>query len=431
MKPTVLLSLYSGLMRLASPLLPLYLKKRAKSGKEDKARISERFGRASLPRPDGPLIWVHGASIGETLMAVPIIEQILLWYPHACAVITSGTQTSAEILPKRFPPRAFHQYLPADVPAYANRFLDHWQPDLCLWLESEIWPNIIRAAKKRNTPMLLLNARLSEKSQSGWSKRPKTAKALFGAFDEILTADEGTAAFLTKILDQDTPVFGNLKMGSPPLPIDPDEQRHISAQYDSRRDVWCAASTHKGEEEIMLKTHALVLKKIPNALLILAPRHPERTDEVITLIKSQGLEYAIWGEPVPETTSVYLIDKIGKLGLAYRNSQLVFMGGSMFEHLSGHNPMEPAHMSCAIFTGPHVSSFSQVYESFFNTGGAACFDLPDPEQIALSVVGHLNSPETRYRMTAMSKQLCAEEAQIKSRLYARLAPFLNALDDVE
>jgi len=337
MAQTVLLKLYSLAMRAASPLLPAYLKRRAAAGKEDPARMNERYGHASAPRPDGPLIWIHGASVGETMMAVPITQHLLSAVPNASVLVTSGTVTSAKMLAERLPQgRAFHHYLPADVPPFTERFLGHWQPDLCLWLESEIWPNTLRAAKNRGVPLLLLNARLSEKSRTGWEVRPKTAKAVFGLFDDIMPADDVTAASLSQILGADIPVFGNLKMGSPPLPVDEGALQAIQKSFETDQ-IWCAASTHEGEDEVMLKAHAKVLETCPHAKLILAPRHPERADDVIKLITAQGLSYTKWGKPITEADCVYLIDRIGKLGTAYSLAKLVFMGGSIFSHLNGHN----------------------------------------------------------------------------------------------
>jgi len=364
------------------------------------------------------------------MMAATIVKNLHYEAPTAHTLVTSGTTTSAEMLKKRLKYfRASHQYFPADIPAYAERFLEHWQPDLCLWLESEIWPNTLRAAKNRNIPMLLLNARLSEKSRIGWAKRPKTAKTLFSAFDEILTADEDTARFLTRALGKDTPVFGNLKMGSPPLPFDKQERLNAYQKFGTSK-IWCAASTHKGEEEIMLAAHAKLLETCPNAKLILAPRHPERTDEVVKLIKAQGLDYAKWGQPISNTQSVYLIDTIGKLGTAYAISKLVFMGGSLFPHLSGHNPIEPAQLNCAIFSGPHVSSFRKVYDNFFNAKAARCIEDTSPDKLASQIDYLIGGTPDRDRIANRALQISSADTQITIRLFKRLAPFLKALNRV-
>jgi len=344
MKTTLLLQLYSGFMRLAAPFFTHYLKRRARGGKEDPARLDERYGKASLSRPDGPLIWMHGASVGETTMALPIIERLLAQHPRLNILITSGTKTS-----------------------YIKRFLDHWQPEQCLWLESELWPNIIRANTARNIPMSLLNARLSEKSRKGWQARPRTAKAILDSFKNIFPADQITAKTLSNILGRNIPVFGNLKTSAPSLPVNADIAADLTAQL-AGRPVWCAASTHEGEEPIILTAHQQVLRRSPDACLLLVLRHPERADTIAQLLGDQGIDYARWGQPIKADTSVYLIDIIGQMGTIYSVSNLVLMGGSLLTHLKGHNPIEPAQMGCAILSGPYVSSFKDVYDAMNKAG---------------------------------------------------------------
>jgi len=183
---TGLIRAYSGLTRVMAPVLPIWLKRRALKGKEDLSRQGERFGETDKVRPDGFLIWMHGASIGEVTMMFPLIDRLLAEYQTAHILVTSGTVTSAELLQKRLPARAFHQYVPLDTPNAVANFLNHWRPDLALWTESEIWPNLISQTKARNIPMALVNARMSEKSIQNWFKRRKSAKALFGHFEPVI-----------------------------------------------------------------------------------------------------------------------------------------------------------------------------------------------------------------------------------------------------
>lgn len=435
MKPTLLLHLYSLLMRCAAPFLPLYFERRSQQGKEDFARLSERYGITTQERPDGPLIWIHGASVGETAMAVPIIERLVEENSTLNILITSGTMTSADMLGERLPDRAIHQYAPADLPNFVEKFLNHWTPDLCLWLESEIWPNTLRAAKSRDIPILLLNARLSEKSRIGWVKRPKTAKVLFDAFDDILSADEPTAEFLTQILGQETPVFGNLKMGAPPLPVHPGELEVIKNQIHTGKPadlkIWCAASTHKTEDDILLAAHKKVMEELPNAVLILAPRHPERANEVINLIEDAGFGYALWGQPLEGEACVYLMERIGKMGLAYEMSDVVVLGGSLRPHLLGHNPIEVAQKNCAILCGPYVSSFENLYQTFFKVGAAKNLEHMSPDEIGTLIACLLSNDEKRASMSSKAQNLTSDQMHITNRLFKRLAPFLNALNDVE
>ena len=420
MKATLPLKLYSVLMRAAAPLLPLYLKRRVKADKEDAARLAERYGKASIPRPDGPLIWIHGASVGETAMAIPIIERLLARYSTLNILITSGTRTSADMLKARLPARAFHQYLPADVPSHIKRFLDHWQPEHCLWLESEIWPNIIRATATRNIPISLLNARFSEKSRKGWQARPRTAKALFGAFKDIFPADQASAEMLSNILDRKIALFGNLKMGAPPLPVDDGKLAELKSQL-ATRPVWCAASTHKGEDEIILAAHKIILKARPDTLLILVPRHPERADAISELINYHGLKHSHWGQIIDINESIYLIDIIGKMGETYTLSSVVFMGGSLLSHLKGHNPIEPAQMNCAVLSGPHVNSFKDVYSAMETANAVHIFTAPTAENIAKKVTQLLTDDAARLTLSNAALTHSTQENEMIEKLLNSLA----------
>jgi len=219
MSETGLIRAYSGLTKVIAPILPLWLKRRALKGKEDSARQGERFGAASISRPEGQLFWMHGASVGEVTMLLPLIDKVLAEYPKAHVLVTSGTTTSAELMTKRLPARAFHQYIPLDTPKAVSAFLDHWKPNVALWAESEIWPNLILQTKSRNTPMALINARMSEKSIKGWGKRRKSAQSLFGCFDVILAGDETTAKGLSGLLGKKIKNTGSLKDAAPALPV--------------------------------------------------------------------------------------------------------------------------------------------------------------------------------------------------------------------
>lgn len=426
MEKTLLLRLYSAVMRMASPLLPLYLKHRAKQGKEDPSHLKERFGYSSQLRPNGPLIWIHGASVGETLMAVPLIERLLGDNLNLHILITSGTVTSAHLLTQRLPPRALHQYVPIDTPQAAARFLNHWRPDLGLWLESEIWPHLILKAKARDIPLVLLNARLSEKSRKGWETRPKSAKALFAAFDDILPADRATAQSLSKILSRPYPVFGNLKLTAPPLTADPLELERIKPQI-STRPIWCAASTHAGEDELILNAHKALLKSRSDALLILIPRHPERGADIAHIIDNMALSFTRLNGPVTDAAQVILIDEIGKMGLAYRLADSVVMGGSLHPTLSGHNPYEAALLDCAVLSGPHVSSFEELYADM-SAAGAVKIITPNAQAIAAHITALWDAPETREALRQDSKNFTQEQAGKMDAVLTRLAPFISPLN---
>ncbi|MEP3892091.1 MAG: 3-deoxy-D-manno-octulosonic acid transferase [Hellea sp.] len=362
MSETGLIRAYSGLTKALAPALPLWLKRRALKGKEDPVRQAERFGIASMPRPAGQLFWMHGASVGEVTMLLPLIDKVLAEFPSAHVLVTSGTTTSADLLAKRLPDRALHQYIPLDTTKAVNSFLDHWKPDMALWAESEIWPNLLLQTKARNTPMALINARMSEKSVQGWFKRRKSAEVLFGCFNVILAGDEATANGLSWLLGKEIESAGSLKEAAPILPVEAAALALLKTQIVDR-PVWCAASTHKGEEDIILAAHEEVRAKHPDALLILALRHPDRRSDIAPLLSNTRHILRTDGGTITPSTSVMVIDTIGEMGLAYSLSDITFVCGSLVQGLMGHNPLEPARLSNAVLTGAHISSFADSYMS--------------------------------------------------------------------
>jgi len=261
MSETGLLKAYRGTGYLMRPLLPLWVKRRAKAGKEDPKRLTERYGIASVERPKGDLIWFHGASVGECMMLIPLIEKIHAEKPNTNILLTSMTMTAATLMTERIGDKCIHQYVPLDQPKYVENFIAHWQPSLAIWAESEIWPNLILQTKRSGAKLALINARMSAKSLEGWLKRKKTGQQVFGQFDLILAADDLTANNLSWLTGRDIEMAGNLKDAAPPLPIDSDALKALKKQV-GRRPVWCAASTHQGEDEIMADAHITLLKKL-------------------------------------------------------------------------------------------------------------------------------------------------------------------------
>ncbi len=409
MSNTVLIRAYSGLTKLIAPVLPFWLKRRALKGKEDPARQGERFGRASLARPTGQLFWMHGASVGEVTMLLPLIDKVLSEYPTAHVLITSGTTTSADLLAKRLPERAFHQYVPLDTPKAVSAFLDYWKPDIALWAESEIWPNLILQTKARNIPMALINARMSKKSLNGWSKRRKSAQNLFGCFSTILAADEATAMGLSSLLENKVENTGSLKDAAPALPVNEAELARLKAQIGDR-PVWCAASTHKGEEGIILAAHEVVCSNHPDALLILALRHPERREEIFAMVGNTHMSIRSHKSDLHHLSSLYLFDTIGEMGLAYSLSDITFVCGSLLKDLMGHNPLEPAHFSNAVLTGEHISSFADSYSSMIAFNAAE--RILSPDMVGQAVSDLFSNPEA----LAQKQRLAFEYAQNRSHV---------------
>ncbi len=412
---------YRALSQLLSVAAKPYLKRRVGTGKEDASRQDERFGRASIARPAGPLLWVHGASVGESVMMLPLIKRLTERGAHV--LVTTGTVTSAQMMQDKLPKGALHQYVPLDVPKYAAQFLEHWRPDVALWAESEIWPNLLSETTARDIPCVLINARMSEKSLSGWAKRKTFAKYIFSKFSAILAADDRTAQGLSDITGAPISVLGNLKYAGAPLDVDVGSLAAHRAQLTGR-PIWCAASTHEGEDEIILAAHGLIRAEKPDALLILAPRHPERSARVARLIDGQGLGYTQTGyaEDVLPGTDIILIPKMGQLGLAYRLANVSLVGGSLTEGLSGHNPLEPARLGSAVLTGQHVDSFADVYRKLSAAGGVQT--VRSAEGLAESVLELWEDDNRRGAQIHAAQKFTAAQDDVLDKVWHGLESYL-------
>lgn len=336
---------------LLTPILPLFLRYRQTQGKEDIERLDERQGRTNMARPLGQLIWFHAASVGETQMIRPLIER-LLQTPERHVLITSGTRTSATLLQDQLPDRAIHQYVPIDTPLATARFMAHWRPDLAVFVESELWPNLIWTAKRANIPLALINARMSQSSLKGWTRRPKFARSVIGAFETVLAADKQTSSALSAIRLSDVPVIGNLKFDAPALTFDKDEKDRLKALI-GERPVWLVASTHEAEEPII---HEMI-KSLPDCFIIWLPRHPDRGEAIAS--ESDAPRRSLGQDPGGQ--NLYIMDTLGEMGLALALSDVCVLGGSFHASLKGHNPLEAARARVPLLTGPHIDSFSELY----------------------------------------------------------------------
>jgi 3-deoxy-D-manno-octulosonic-acid transferase len=341
---------------------------RRRQGREDGTRLGERQGWPSRQRPKGHLIWVHGASIGETLSLLPVVER--LTQRGLAVLVTSGTRTSASLIARRLPPGAVHQFMPLDVPRYVRRFLDHWRPDLALMVESEIWPNTIMALDERNIPLVLVNGRMSDRSFQRWQKLPGIIKGLLERFALCLAQTQEDAERLARLGAPRVVMTGNLKFDAAPPPADPRMVAHLSGLI-AGRPVWLAASTHPGEESAIIAVHRALAKRHPHLLTIIAPRHPHRGPEVAAIAEQAGLRAGrrSQGMHPDRATDVYVVDTVGEMGLFYRLSPIVLMGGTLAP-IGGHNPIEPAKLGSAILHGPHVHTAAEIYAAIDQARGA-------------------------------------------------------------
>ncbi|MBM6592705.1 3-deoxy-D-manno-octulosonic acid transferase [Microvirga pudoricolor] len=364
----LLINTYRRATAVLEPAVLGFLYWRQRKGLEERTRLGERRGYPSRQRPNGHVAWVHGASVGETLSLIPVIER--LTQRGLSVLVTSGTKTSAGLIARRLPPGAFHQFVPLDVPRYVRRFLDHWKPDLTLVAESEIWPNTVVELEQRHVPLILVNGRMSDRSFRRWQKLPRIIGSLLERFALCLAQSPEDAERLARLGAPRVVMAGNLKFDVSPPPADPRVVAQLSGLI-AGRPVWLAASTHPGEETAIVAVHRALTQRHPNLLTIIAPRHPHRGEEVASIAHRAGLRAGRRSEGVhpDRALDVYVADTMGEMGLFYRLSSIVLMGGTLVP-IGGHNPIEPAKLSTAILHGPHVHNAREIYAAIDDAKGA-------------------------------------------------------------
>jgi 3-deoxy-D-manno-octulosonic-acid transferase len=419
-----LLSLYRAGTSIARPVAAFLLKRRAYRGKEDPARLNERFGEPQKARPPGPLVWAHAASVGESVSILSLVNAVLDERPDSNVMVTTGTVTSAQLMASRLPPRAFHQFAPVDLTAAVSGFLDHWRPDLALWVESELWPNLILETAARGVPMALISARMSEGSLRNWSRAPSAAKALLSSFQIILPQDAATAGRLSALGAVQVGAPSNLKLWADPLPYEVKAHATVQAQI-AGRPVWLAASTHDGEEAIAGRFHRAISASIPNLLTIIAPRHPKRGGEIASSLRQAGFKVAQRSEheTISPSTQIYLADTLGEMGLFYRLARIVFIGKTLSGE-GGQNPLEPARLGCAIVSGPNIGNFETVFDMLIRAKAAEV--LPNDAQVQAALARLLADPGQAHAMGARAERLAGDPAPLQNTL-DQLRPLLRGM----
>ncbi len=359
---------YRVLTAFIAPLIVLWLYWRRLCVKEDPARLRERFGFASKPRPEVTLLWLHAASVGEAMSVLLLIEKIRARFPQVKMLLTTGTITSARLMQARLPEGVIHQYAPVDTPQATLKFMRHWKPEFAFWVESEFWPNLVMDADDYQCFMGVINARMSERSFSGWQKHPALIRDMLSRFNMVFAQSAEDAKRLEMLGAKDVLCLGNLKYDAALLPCDEAELVQL-AKHVGERPAWLAASTHPGEEALIAETHKLLSATRPTLLTIIAPRHPERGNDIANeLKKNWRVAQRSKRESLTADTQFYIADTLGELGLFYRLCDIVFMGGSLVAH-GGQNPLEPARLSCAVLTGPHTHNFADMYREMEKIGG--------------------------------------------------------------
>ncbi len=419
----ITLRLYRRLSSVATPLYSAMISRRLRQGKEDPARVGERRGNPTAGRPAGSLVWIHGASVGEVLAVAELIERL-----RALGIrilLTSGTVTAAAMVARRFPDDVIHQYVPFDAPQFVNTFLDYWQPGLAIFIESDLWPNLIIGSSQRRIPMVLINGRMSPRSFPRWMRFPNTIAALLECFDLCLAQSDLDAERFAALGSLNVMTSGNLKLDVAAPPADPRKLERLKAVTE-RRMIFVAASTHPGEEEIVLDAYRRLAGHFPTLLGVIVPRHPKRGIAIARMLSAAGVQVALRSQDqLPSgNTEIYVADTMGELGLFYRLAPVAFMGGSLVEH-GGQNPIEAIKLGAAVLHGPHVFNFSEIYETLDEAGGAlAAFNGED----FIKSLGYLlANPVGRQRATQAAEQVVERLGGALERTLTALEPYLLQL----
>jgi len=421
--PDFRLKAYRTGMSLLRPLAPLVLKLRERTGKEDPTRRAERFGESRATRPEGVLAWIHAASVGETNCVLPVIDALSNARPDLNFLLTTGTVTSANLAQRRLGPRAVHQYVPLDAPEYAERFLDHWRPDLAVFTESEIWPSLILATSARGIPLALVNARLSHRSRRRWQRNSGMAQPLFNRFDVVLAQNDRLAVGFSMLGARNVAPVGNLKIDAPPPPVDLAELERLRTALRNR-PLFLAASTHEGEEEVVADAHRQLARNFEGFCSIIAPRHPERGTAIAERLKDLGFTVAqrSLGAVPGDRTEIYIADTIGELGTLYALSPIAFVGGSLVER-GGQNPIEAVRHGVAVITGPNWQNFADAYRALLRHQGA--IEVTSARALTDAVSRLLQSPPELNRMRSGATQALAALSGALEKTVAALLRYLR------
>ena len=376
----MLLKIYYLISTLLIPFYSIYINRRIKLKKEDQGRYNERFGKPSVERKSGDLIWIHAASVGECLSALPVIKEIEKITSVKQILLTSGTTSSALILKGKLSSKTIHQYLPLDVPLFNSRFLKYWKPKSAIFIESEIWPNLINQIKKMGIMLAVINGRMTLKSYNKWLRFKKTSKLIFNNYDLCLTQNKESALFYKRLGINQTFYTGNIKFSSNKLQVNEENYNNLKNTIIGRK-VFLAASTHPGEEMIISNLTQKIRNKNREFLCILVPRHPNRSNLTKEILNCKFATRSK-NETINDDTDIYLADTFGELGLFYKLADITFIGGSLVPH-GGQNPIEAAYFCNNIFHGKYIENFLEVYETLNHLHITELVDNPRQLQIKI------------------------------------------------
>ena len=406
---------------LLAPALRLNLRRRAERGREIAARLPERFGIDPTPRPPGPLLWIHAASVGETMSILPVLDALC---HRAKVLLTTGTVTAQTLLDQSLPRHGLSldvlpRFAPLDVPSWVNRFLAHWHPDVACFVESELWPNQLAACQAMNIPLMLLNARMSDRSFARWKHAPGLARSLLGGFAQIRARGDQDAERLRALGATHVESPGDLKFAAPPLPVDQHELDRLRSDLQ-RRPIWLAASTHPGEEALIGSVHSKLVASHPGLLTIIAPRHPDRGPRLAAELDAPRRSA---GQQPPAGAGLWIADTLGELGLWYRLARIAFVGRSLIAPGGGQNPLEPARLGCAIAVGPYAANFTDHIALLRDAGGLV--QVTDHAGLATFVSAMLHNPDQQHRMGQQAAASIGRHADLPARTAEALLALLQ------
>lgn len=418
-----ILSAYRMFGSAAYPFMGPYIAYRASRGKEERQRRGERYGKSAVARPQGPVIWAHAASVGESVAITPLIESIASTGIHV--VMTTGTVTSAKLVADQLGSKVIHQYAPLDLQPAVNKFLNHWKPDLAIGCESEIWPATVLSLGGRHIPQVLVNARMSDRSFARWQKRPALAEALFENFAHVVAQSELDGDRFRTLGARPVSVSGNLKVDTTPPPADPQALSMLQRQIAGRRS-WAAISTHDGEEAIAAEVHQMLKVRYPRLVTIIVPRHPDRTPAIEAMLAEKGLKVTrrSSGLAVEADTDILLGDTIGEMGLYLQLTEIAFIGNSLTKE-GGHNPLEPAMMGTAVLTGKNVQNFRESFQRLIKNGGARI--VKDRNMLAGAINFLFNNPQHLRGMINAGVNTVKDMRGALDRTLVALEPFIQPL----
>ena len=419
--------LYKTLTSASAPFLLCLLKARCRAKKEIPDRLLEKQSITDKKRPSGKLLWIHAASVGEAQSTLILIKRFLEQNEDLNILVTTGTVTSAKIMGDKLPEQAFHQFYPLDHPKWVKKFIGHWRPDAVIWMESELWPNMLSEIKNNNIPAILVNAHMSEKSFNGWKRLLSLIKVPLSAFDTILCQTNTDKQYFDALgASSKTIVTDNLKYSAAPLAYDQTEFKHLSALF-GKRPVWVYASTHKNEEKIACDIHIKLKERFPDILTIIVPRHPDRRDEIKETCSAFNLNITFRGSGKISPTKnqdVYVADTLGELGLFYSLSSITCIGRSFSDDGGGgHNPIEAAQLGCAVLHGPNVQNLQDIFDEMGSENAAVC--VKTPEDLCNTLIDLLGNEDKLQGLQNAGQQYSNAKSNVIERVMDEIMPVFD------